>query len=658
VTGGCPGCGGGGANVTAMVLGDFNGDGVTDVAYVARSGGGLDYVAPSTGGNLYVALGSGTPGLPPTGFAATGHIGWPADDPAGGEWRFESRNARTESFLTVARAPAGQRDAILLRMVNVAGEGRVFATHDPAAGFAGPFDPSPSGRGSASIRRFPTASGAEAFASVDGASGDVATFDVSGFASTVPALARDAVAASFPFSGTVACFPDVNADGVPDLVVASELGAQAQVLLGDGTNSATPGAGQGFGTRTHLRGMAFPIAVGDLDGDGFADVVAAAPGAGLDVLFGGGGMLAWGPRLSTAPMNAVAIADVGRGRPSVVYQDLAGAYAVVDTAGDGSFAPAVAMTATTSDLKAVSPVFLMMLPADLATGAAGTDFLSIDFSSAGWFIHGILNQGSRLVDVKSPPVPGRDASHPVPDQCWPLPVGSGQGALAIICAYDNSGGGGGGGLSQRDLVAVYGTKVQSPDAPPASGGAGAPSIAGWLSLTPSSGTPWRFANTVPAKAAFVGTVRTAVPGGPPAGTAVFAMRTDRLYVVEVQVSGDPLVAGSWSVQAYAVPGNLQVEPSMGTLGSLDPSGTSAFDAVVGTTGGVLVLRRARNPTPGNEYAVAQTLGVLQLPMGIGRLAAGSPGDVIGVVTDLGFGGGTTTEIIPLLNRQDGTGTVR
>jgi hypothetical protein len=653
VTGGCPGCNGSSRSITAMALGDFNGDGVTDLAYVARSGNGLDYVAPSTGGNLYVALGAGTPGLPPTSFVATGHVGWPADDPAGGEWRFESRNERTESFLTVARAPAGQRDTILLRMVNVAGQGRVFATHDPAAGFAGPFDPSPSGRGSGAIRKLVASGGAEVFASVDGASGDVATFDVSGFASTVPALARDAVAASVPFSATVACFPDVNADGVPDLVVASELGAEAQVLLGDGSDSTAPGAGQSFGTRTHLRGMAFPIAVGDLDGDTFADVVAASPGAGLDVLYGGGGMLAWGPRVSTASINAVAIADVGDGRPSVVFQDLGGAYGVVHTAADGSFEPAQAMTATTAGLGAVSPVFLMLFPADLGTSAAGLDFFSIDFSSAGWFIHAILNQGVRLVDVRSPPVPARDATHPTPDQCWPLAVGSGQGALAIICSYDDTGGGGGGGLSQRNLIAMYGTRVQSPDAPPATGGAGAPSIAPWVPITSNTAAPWRYANTVPARPTYAGTVRTSVAGGPPAGTAVFVMRTDQLYVVEVQLSGDPLVAGSWNVQTFPVPGHLQVEPSLGTLGSLDPTGASAFDVVMGTSGGVLVLRR----TAGG-YAVAQTLGVLQYPMGIGRLAAGSPGDVVGVVTDLGFGGGTTTELVPLLNRQDGTGTVR
>jgi hypothetical protein len=298
-------------------------------------------------------------------------------------------------------------------------------------------------------------------------------------------------------------------------------------------------------------------------------------------------------------------------------------------------------------------VFLMLFPADLGTSAAGQDFFSIDFSSAGWFIHAILNQGTRFVDVRSPPVPARDATHPTPDQCWPLAVGSGQGALAIMCSYDDAGGGGGGGVSQRNLIAMYGTRVQSADAPPASGGAGAPSIAPWVPITPNTGTPWRYANTVPARPTYAGTVRTSVAGGPPAGTAVFVMRTDQLYVVEVQLSGDPLVAGSWGVQAFAVPGHLQVEPSLGTLGRLDPGGTSAFDVVIGTSGGVLVLRRTAS-----GYAVAQSLGVLQFPMGIGRLSAGSPGDVVGVVTDLGFGGGTTTEIVPLLNRQDGTGTVK
>jgi hypothetical protein len=58
------------------------------------------------------------------------------------------------------------------------------------------------------------------------------------------------------------------------------------------------------------------------------------------------------------------------------------------------------------------------------------------------------------------------------------------------------------------------------------------------------------------------------------------------------------------------------------------------------------------------YAVTQRLSVIEIPMGIGRLAAGSPGDVVGVIGNFAGSFSGTTEIVPLLNLQDGTGRLR
>jgi hypothetical protein len=654
VSGGCPGCSGNYRHVVAMQLGDFNGDGVADLAYIDTAQN-INYAAPSTGGRLYVAYGVGVAGAPPTSFVVGGHWGWPSAG-TGGEWRFDDGGQQSESYLAVARSPVKNGgDTVLVRLVNAGGDGRVFALHDPSVGFSAPFDPSTKGLGSASIRKFVSASGVESYASVNGASGEVATFSVSGLSTTqVPTLQPGGVAATVPFSASVACFPDVNGDGIPDLVAASALGAQAQVLLGDGTNTANPTAGQSFGSRTHLRGAEFPVAVGDLDGDGFVDLAAASAGSGLDVLYGGGGMFAWGPRVADVAVNALAIADVGLGRPSIVFQDRTGAYGVVNVGAAGSFDPAVAISATTADLRPTSPMMFLLLPADLSTSAPGVDFLGIDFSSSGWFIHAILNQGVRFVDVKSPPVPAADATHPTPDQCWPVQVGVGQSALAIICAYDDQAPPP--GANNRNLVTVFGSRVKSPDAAPSLDPAQAPSLAAWDPVTSVTAAPWKVPNIArQAKGSFVGMVPSARAGGPPAGTAVFLMETDQLYVVEVQLNGPPSVHGSWSVQTFAVPGISGFAPSFGVVGTLDPDPSgSAFDVVASGQSGILVLRRNAMGYP-TGYHVVQMLSVTQLPVGIGRIAAGSPGDVVGVITNLGFSGATTTEIVPLLNAQDPSG---
>ena len=72
----------------------------------------------------------------------------------------------------------------------------------------------------------------------------------------------------------------------------------------------------------------------------------------------------------------------------------------------------------------------------------------------------------------------------------------------------------------------------------------------------------------------------------------------------------------------------------------------------GGDGTVVVRRTGGTATP--SYELVQRLGVPYFTLGIGPLAAGSPGDAVGFLGDFG-GTGVAPEVIPFLNVNDGTG---
>ncbi len=478
--------------------------------------------------------------------------------------------------------------------------------------------------------------------------------------------------ASLPFGVNAVCLPDVNADGVPDLLVASDYGATAQLLLGDGANSSATGGV--FGQLVHQRGVAFPAVAGDFDGDGFVDaVVANGSGAGMSVLWGGGGMLAWGGQISSASPSAAASGDyvgnLGTTTPSVFFQDKSGKFGILRSRNDGTFDPAILLTGTNASGGPAEASFFLW-PADLNTASPGIDAITFGQKGSGMLPRALLVQRDqgRVVDVVAKPLPPLDSVHKYPGDCWALPIARdrdlppGQAAVSVACSYESGGG------SQTYRFAVWGTMLSHVDAKPAAD-ASAPVWGDWVLLTSTTVSP------DPAYSAPVaggGRLRTAMVGridarsanltGTQEGSAVYLFATDQLYAIEVSPGNFPTEPSKWTVTKNGVSTTgaptLGFYPFLAQMGRMDADPTTAFHAVVGgggsqggiTGGGTGVLRRSAT-----GYELVQRLGAGGFPIGLGRLADGSPDDALLFVGDWS-NTGLVPELVPHLN--DGTGKLR
>jgi hypothetical protein len=124
---------------------------------------------------------------------------------------------------------------------------------------------------------------------------------------------------------------DLNGDGHPDLAVAD--GHNVSVLFGRGDGSFPPAIYHG------VQGEAAAVAIGDLNGDGHPDL-AVADAKGISVLFGRGDG-SFQPAINyrvQGEAQAVAIGDLnGDGHPDLATVNLVGNVSVLLGRGDGSF---------------------------------------------------------------------------------------------------------------------------------------------------------------------------------------------------------------------------------------------------------------------------------------------------------------------------------
>jgi hypothetical protein len=631
----CPAstCGSGGYPL-AMAAGDFDGDGRTDLAWILSTSSNSS-TAEGPNARVYVSYGNGTVGPGQTTFfpAAGQRAGWPA-----GSWSFQARSADAQTAFMAVPLPSGG-DALLVRLTDATtGRSQLFAIRDPETpgAWSAPFDPN--GAGVAGVAAYVPAPGAQtSFVAWSGKDGVLTGFGIDA------SLAFTGVStlATVPFAVNAVCMPDVNADLTPDLVAAGEWSPSAQLLLGDGT-LGTAGTGT-FATRAHLRGATFPVAIGDLDGDGLGDAVVAGADGGLHVLWGGGGMLAWGPQVSSASIGAAAVADfTGEGRPSIVYQEKSGRFARVRSGGDGTFDPSVVLTGFGAAGGAPGAYFFVW-PGDLGTSAPGVDVLTSEFGDAA-AAHALLLQDRGVVDVRAKPFPAFDANYSRVQDCWHLALApsGGAGFVAAICSYRNQSGSGS-DESRPVVAAVWGAKISNPDGAPAT--AGKPEFSDWVLLTSTTADSPFTRATVGGRAAFAGNV--ASPDGGP-GTALFLIETDRLYAVEVTHTGSSEAVANWTVRAFAVSPDTHAAPFLATAGAMHAS--AAYAVVASGDDGTVVVRR----TPGG-YERVQQLSPRAFPLGIAPLSTPSLGDVVTFNGDFS-NTGLVPEIIPLLN--DGTGKVR
>jgi len=152
-----------------------------------------------------------------------------------------------------------------------------------------------------------------------------------------PFLSFDTGSGTFPHSIAIG---DLNGDGKPDLVAADDFISAVSVLLGNG--DGTFGPNRYYETGHQPRSAS----IGDVNGDGKLDIVTASQGAEAVSVLLGNGDGTFGPKNDYAAGGSpqwVAIGDLnGDGKPDLATANgntFPGTVSVLLGSGDGSFGP-------------------------------------------------------------------------------------------------------------------------------------------------------------------------------------------------------------------------------------------------------------------------------------------------------------------------------
>jgi hypothetical protein len=179
--------------------------------------------------------------------------------------------------------------------------------------------------------------------------------------------------------GARAAVGDINHDGKGDLVVAAGFGGGPRIAVFDGTtisnNAPVRLFGDFFAFEAKLRNGTF-VAAGDVDGDGFADLmIGAGPGGGPRVrILGGKDLTAHGPASPTFLADFFAGDDANRGGVRVAVRRIDGDARDDLVTGDGAGAGSVARGFVATDLLS-TPTPSPFAQFDLAPGITGGVFV-------------------------------------------------------------------------------------------------------------------------------------------------------------------------------------------------------------------------------------------------------------------------------------------
>jgi hypothetical protein len=171
---------------------------------------------------------------------------------------------------------------------------------------------------------------------------------------------------------------DLDGDGIADLVLSGAT-TQSELLLGDGDGL--------FGRRRHFFAGSGAVAVADFDGDGLGDVVVVNPDQALEVQFGTEGQLAVSSPTPTGQLErAIRVADLdGDGRSDVLFVGNDGALSLFSGSAsrDGTFGAPQTIALTVGTTGVADPGFYVAWRrAHLGGASPGPDWI-VESTGAG-----------------------------------------------------------------------------------------------------------------------------------------------------------------------------------------------------------------------------------------------------------------------------------